>query len=96
MRETLRAGDRSTIRLAVKDVHSGRPVVGATIVVRLLGGPTSQELFSGCTDEEGRVAVDCELPARPGTKDAVVCEAQAGELTAEVRHKLSRVTRASV
>ncbi len=91
----LRAGDRPTIKLALREKSSERPVVGGTVVVKLVGGKQTTELFSGCTDELGLCEASCEIPARLGAKALIVCEAEAAGISAEVRHSVGRAARAS-
>jgi hypothetical protein len=95
--EELRAGEQSTVKLSVTDETSERPVIGATVVVRLIGrGNKSNELFSATTDERGRVEASCAIPVKPGAGAALVCEAEAAGKTAEVRCRVKRRGRASV
>ena len=94
--EKLRAGEQPTIKLALWEKSSERPVVGGHVVVKLVGGKQTTELFSGCTDELGLCEASCEIPARPGAKALIVCEAEAAGIIAEVRHSVGRAARASV
>ena len=92
----LRAGDQPTIKLALREKSSERPVVGGNVVVRLVGGRRTTELFSGYTDECGLVEASVEIPARTGAKALVVCQAEAAGISAEVRHSVGRAARVSV
>ncbi len=94
--KTLRAGDQSTIKLVLTENASERPVVGANVIVKLVGGKRTTELFAGCTDESGLLEASCTIPASPGANALIVCEAEAAGLSAEVRHTLGRAPRASV
>ncbi len=91
----LRAGEQPTIKVALREKSSGRPVVGGNVVVKLVGGNQTTELFSGCTDELGLLEASCEIPAKTGAKAVVVCEAEAAGISAEVWHSVGRAARAS-
>ncbi len=91
----LRAGDQPTIKLALREKSSERPVVGGNVVVKLVGRKQTTELFSGCTDELGLLEGSCEIPVKIGPKALIVCEAEAAGISAEVRHSVGRAARAS-
>ncbi len=92
----LRAGDQPIIKLALTENGSERPVVGGNVVVKLVGGKRTTELFSGCTDEFGHLEASCTIPAKPGANALIVCEAEAAGILAEVRYSVGRAARASV
>jgi hypothetical protein len=94
--KTLRAGERPRIKVALTEQSSERPVVGGTVIVKLIGGKQSTELFAGTTDESGLLEVVCDIPAKPGASPTIVCEAEAAGKTAEVRHPVRRAARASI
>ncbi len=91
----LRAGDQPTIKLALREKSSERPVVGGNVVVKLVGRKQTTELFSGCTDELGLLEASCAIPAKPGARALIVCEAEAAGICAEVRRSVGRAARAS-
>ncbi len=93
--EKLRAGEQPTIKLALWEKNSERPVVGGSVVVKLVGRNQTTELFSGCTDEFGLLEASCEIPAKTGNKALVLCEAEAAGISAEVRHTVRWAGRAS-
>ena len=88
--KNLRAGDQPTIKLALREKSSERPVVGGNVVVKLVGGKQTTELFSGRTDEFGLLEASCTIPAKPGASALIVCEVEAAGISAEVRHSVSR------
>ncbi len=88
----LRAGDQPTIKLVLREKSSERPIVGGNVVVKLVGGKQTTELFSGLTDEFGLVEVSCTIPARPGPNALIVCEVEAAGISAEVRHSVGRAS----
>lgn len=92
----LRAGDQFTVKLALTENSSERPVVGGNVVVKLVGGKQTTQLFSGRTDEFGIFEASCTIPAKPGAHALIVCEAEAAGISAEVRHSVGRAARASV
>jgi len=94
--EKLRAGEQPTIKLALREKSSERPVVGGNVVVKLVGGKQTTQLYSGCTDESGLLEASCTIPAKTGAKALIVCEAEAAGISAEVRHSVGRAARASV
>ena len=91
----LRAGECSTLKLAVTEETSERPIVGAHVVVKLCQGETASELFSASTDAMGRIEAVCEVPGVPGQGATVVCEAEAAGKTAELRRLVKHKARAS-
>jgi hypothetical protein len=95
--EDLRAGERPTLRLAVTDETSERPVIGARVVAKLVGRDNEGTLlFSALTDACGSVETPCDIPPKPGVGATLVCEAEAAGQTAEVRRRVKRRVRASV
>jgi len=95
--ENLRAGERPTVRLAVMDEMSERPVIGARVVAKLVGRDNEGTLlFSALTDGCGSVETRCSIPPKPGVGATLVCEAEAAGQTAEVRRRVKRRARASV
>ena len=92
----LRAGTCSTLKLAVIEESSERPIVGAHVIVKLCHGQTASELFSASTDSMGRVEAACEIPDAPARGATVVCEVEAAGKTAELRRRVKRKTRVSV
>jgi len=93
----LRAGERSTLRLAVTDETSERPVIGARVVAKLVGRDNEGTLlFSALTDACGAVKASCDIPPKPGVGATLVCEAEAAGHIAEVSRRVKRRARASV
>jgi hypothetical protein len=89
--EQLRPGAKATLRLAVTEETSERPVVGASVVVELVGQAGEQtELFSASTDRRGEIAAPCELPEQPEVGASVVFRAEASGVSAELRCSLKR------
>ena len=95
--EDLCAGENTTIKLAVTEETTERPIPGASVVVKLVVKESSAVLFEARTDEQGRVETACELPTKPGAGARLLCEAVAAEFTAEVSCRVKRRrSRASV
>jgi hypothetical protein len=89
--EELCAGQTSRLKVAVIDETSERPVSGVRVAARLVGkNRPSVELFAGVTDESGIVERTCEIPASPGVGAAVVCQAAAEGLSAELSRRVRR------
>jgi hypothetical protein len=95
--EDLHAGENTTIKLAVTEETTERPIPGANVVVKLVGKQNSAVLFEARTDERGQVATPCALPIKPGVGATLLCEAVAEDFTAEVSCRVKRRrTRSSV
>jgi hypothetical protein len=89
--QELRAGESSTIRFAVIDETSERPVPGVRVAVQLVGkNKPSIELFSGVTDANGTVERTCEIPPKPGVGAVVIFAAATAGLSAEMRCEVKR------
>jgi hypothetical protein len=90
-----RAGQRSTIELALTEETTERPICGAAVVVKLLSAGNERPLFETRTDERGRAFGDYEIPSSPGGQATLVCEAAVPDRTTELRCRVKRARRSS-
>jgi hypothetical protein len=83
---TLVEGSRPTVKLRVVSEGSDAPVAGARVTVKLISTMEKpKELFSGTTEQDGRLAADLDLPALPGANAALLCQAESEGRNAEVK-----------
>ena len=62
-------------------------MVGARVAFKLISTvDRPREMFSGETDDDGRIEAALEVPLLPGGNAAVLCQAESGEGNAEVHH----------
>lgn len=93
-KQVLREATRPTLRLAVCEQESERPIGGATVRVRLITtAGESIELYLGHTDENGLCEATFDLPCRGNEELAVVCEAELYERVAQYRQLVEKAKR---
>ena len=79
-------GDEPTLRLRVLEETTERPVSGSRIVIKLISTKDKpSELFSGTSDNEGRIEATVAIPATPDAEAAVVCQAEAAGTNSELK-----------
>jgi hypothetical protein len=87
----LSEGERVSLELLVIEPNTRRPVCGAAVGIRLeVGARPPVALFSGTTDDRGRLRTVCEIPDPSQGCPALVCRAEAGELAAEQRRPVGK------
>jgi hypothetical protein len=85
----LRGGSRPTLRFTVLETTTERPICGAHVEVRLAGKKERRQvLFSSSTDERGTSEAVFDLPSLPEEDLAILCMADAGGRTAEIRRQV--------
>jgi len=83
-------GHRAGITLRTTSSKSGRPVSGAQVVVRMISTVSHpRTLASGETNDEGRLALDIDIPRIEQGVAALIITAASGALgSAELKHLL--------
>lgn len=84
-------GDEPTLRLRVLEETTERPVAGSRIVIKLISTKDRPRvLFSGTSDNEGRVEAKLAIPAAPDADTAVLCQAEAAGTNSELKRLVQR------
>jgi hypothetical protein len=84
-------GSRPALRLRVCEDGSERPVERAQVRVQLLSTrEQAREVFNGDSDADGFLEASFEIPDAPDADMAIVCQASAAGLRAELRQLVHR------
>jgi len=84
-------GDEPTLRLRVLEETTERPVSGSRIVIKLISTKDKPlVLFSGTSDDAGRLEAKLTIPATPDAETAVLCQAEAAGTNSEVKRLIRR------
>lgn len=84
-------GNSHVINLRVMAEGSDRPIAEARATVKLLSSDGSPiTLFSGATDQDGRVEASFDIPKLGTGEAAVLCQAEVGGNNAEVKILVQR------
>jgi len=84
-------GDEPTLRLRVLEETTERPVSGSRIVIKLISTKDKPRvLFSGTSDDAGRLEAKLTIPATPDAETAVLCQAEAAGTNSEVKRLIRR------
>ena len=79
-------GTEPTLNLRVIAEASDRPVAGAKVTVKLISTREKpKEIFSGTTQQDGRVDATFQIPATPGANTAILFQAEAAGNNAEIK-----------
>lgn len=84
-------GTRPTVNLRVVADSSDRPVAGIKVTVKLISTKERpRALFSGSTDQEGRVEAAFDVPELAGANAAILCQAEAPGNSAEIKQLIRK------
>ncbi len=83
---TFHEGTEPRLQLRVIAETSDRPVAGAKVTVKLISTREKpKEIFSGTTEQDGRVSASFQIPAVPGANTAILFQAEAAGNNAEIK-----------
>ena len=89
--KVLRTGARPTLKLEVIEQMSERPVCHAAVsILFVTTGRQTRELFAAETDERGRVVARFDIPSIDEGNAALLCRAEAGGKTAEIKRMVRK------
>ena len=84
-------GTRPKVVLRVVAESSDRPVGGIKVTIKLISTKDRpRELFSGSTDQEGRVQATFDVPELSGANAAILCQAEAPGNSAEIKQLIRK------
>lgn len=90
----LAAGTRPTLKIQVVSQSAGEPCPCAKVSVTLLSTASPPlEVYSGATDEEGLVEASFEIPEMADADAAIICRAELGRESAELRRMVDKLAR---
>lgn len=95
-RQAFEEDTRPTLTLRVLGEESERPIAGARVTVKLITNrERPNELFSGTTGPDGRIAATLEIPELAGANAAVLCQAEGVGNNAEIKQLIRKRDRAA-
>ena len=89
--QALEEGTTPTLKLRVVAEDSEEPVVGASVIVKLLSTKERPRvIFTGTTAADGRVEATVEIPEAGGASAAVLCQAEGSGRNAELKQLVGK------